>query len=320
MKHLVYVAIAALLLIAAPIATAQNTNAQVAAQADVKVTPDSALYGAKIALEQVRTALTVRAESRADLHLRYADRRITEIEAMLEANNTQAAQRAADRYETNVNAAANAAANINAERSSQQARAALEQTSTARANLQANLARVAHVHADILARQETRMDEESYAHIQAVFENVQRAGLQADAQIESTRAESKQQYQVLAQVSSEEAEETAASISARTGLQTALEAHQNALAGLQVAISSSTQASAQAQNTLSVLVEDLDTSTRTGVSVAGVTVEAQTRSETQQESQSETSGSTSARADTQVTAQTSTTNTSAQAQGEIRIS
>lgn len=225
MKHL-YGVLVALLLATAPVA------AQASAQANAGVTPDSALYGLEIALENARTALTFNADAKAKANIDQADERLAEIEAMIEANNSAAAQRAASRYEANVDAAAQAAARIDNDGSEERARRGLVQASEVRAEMQANLARAAQAHAEILERQETRMNASQYAHLSAVFENVTRAGVSADGAIEAKREQSKQRLQVIANIDAQQAEAEAQSISEQTGLQAQIDARENAIGGL----------------------------------------------------------------------------------------
>ncbi len=247
--------------------TAATANAQTDVQANVGITPDSPFYGLKTAFERTRSALTFGAAAKADLNMQYAEKRLAEAQAMIEANNTQAAQRAAQGFERASNAAAEATMRVRSDGSQERAATGLEQATQARAQLQANMARAAEIHADILARQETRMDEEQHAQIQSVFENISSAAMRADERIEEKRAQSKQRYQTIGNVSAQQADEFAANISAQTGLDAQLQAHQNALVGLNTALEAASGANEQARAALTQRINTLNTSTTAGVGV-----------------------------------------------------
>ena len=331
MKRYISLLVLAALVLAAP-AIAQEHAAQAEAQTNIDVragvTPDSALYGLKTAFERTRSALTFSSDAKADLNLRYANKRLAEIEAMLEANNTQAAQRAANAYETNVETAAQASSRASSRSGEAQATAGLEQATKARAQLQANLAHAANVHANILARQETRMDDEQYAQIENVFASITQAGLQADTRIEEARVQSKQRYQATASVDAAQADAHAANISAQQGLDAQLQAHQNALGGLNTALQASVQAGQQAQTTLQQRINELNTSTSAGADiragVAGINVGAQTNQETtaerEEREQEETNTTAQAQANGTVQINGQNTRAGAGAQGGVQIS
>ncbi|MFT4250616.1 MAG: DUF5667 domain-containing protein [Candidatus Woesearchaeota archaeon] len=235
MKQHILAVVFAMLVLAAP-ALAQENTAQTTIDAEVRagITPASPLYGLVTAWERTQLALTRDPAKRAERALAQADKKLAELEVLTQREEYERSERSINRYEELMSQAAEAVERAEQARSNQEARAALERSTRARAGLQARLDAVVDVQERVLTRQAERMSEEQLERVASAFNRANEAVLQADERFEESRQRAQTRIKALEELSDEEAAQLEANVSAQIGLSAALEARaENILSRMQ---------------------------------------------------------------------------------------
>jgi len=156
--------------------------------------------------DKVKLAFTFNKEKKAELALGMAEKRLADAEAMAEAGNSEAAEKARLRYEDFLGKAEEAAEKIQTKKESQTENALIK-VEDMQKKLQLHKEKSEAIKAKILEKKAAGdMDEEQLAKLEEVFSKIGERTGEAEAKLEQRQESLRARYKVLSEMSDEEIE------------------------------------------------------------------------------------------------------------------
>lgn len=175
------------LLLTAPFAVAQTTNATTQDQVDPGTTPDSMFYGLELAWERIDLLFTFDTAAKAKKGLSYATERLAEMDAMIREHKAGAAVKALEHYGDDVAVVHDAVAKLQEDDPEQELKIQLE-TETVLDRQQKQIEDVRQ-QADRLLKDTTEPEQQAALHtvLDTTLENAKRVRLEIDEHKEKAR-------------------------------------------------------------------------------------------------------------------------------------